>query len=291
MIYDDSGKAVDYSFIDANEKYIELTGVDPRGKTVLQAFPGIENDPFDWIGTFGKVASTGKNIRFEQYLQPNDRWYDVVGYQYKPDHFVAAFLEITERKRFEAEKHALEQQFQQTQKLESLGVLAGGIAHDFNNILAIIIGHCSLAAMNPDSACEHILPIEKAADRAAGLCRQMLSYAGKASFTLTQVNMAALVDEMAQMLKASISQNVVIKADLSTDVPSIKGDASQLRQIVMNLIINASEAIGEAQGVIHITLTKSAIKAGQAIKDHFGKAIPVRLVCLSGGFRHRLRHG
>ncbi len=98
MIYDASGKPIDYRFLDANETFLELTGVDPRGKTVIEAFPGIENDPFDWIGTFGKVARTGKQIRFEQYLQYNDRWYDVVGYQYKPDHFVAAFLNITKRK-------------------------------------------------------------------------------------------------------------------------------------------------------------------------------------------------
>ncbi len=102
MIYDNSGKAVDYLFLDVNDKYLELTGVDPRDKTVTQAFPGIENDPFDWIGTFGKVARTGESIRFEQYLELNDRWYDCVGYQYKPDHFVAAFLEITDRKKAEA---------------------------------------------------------------------------------------------------------------------------------------------------------------------------------------------
>lgn len=182
--------------------------------------------------------------------------------------------DITELKRLIDERMALDQQLQQTQKLESLGVLAGGIAHDFNNILAIIIGHCSLAAMNPDRASEHIPTIEKAADRAAGLCRQMLAYAGKAMFVLTQVDMAALVDEMVQMLKATTNQNVVILTELSPDIPAINGDASQLRQIVMNLIINASEAIGEAQGVIHITLIKTAIKAGQSIKDHLGKVIP-----------------
>jgi PAS domain S-box-containing protein len=103
MIYDESGKPVDYYFIDANENYVALTGVDPRGKTVTQAFPGIENDPFDWIGVFGRVAITGEQIHFEQYLQANDRWYDVVGYRYKPDHFVASFVEITDRKKAQAD--------------------------------------------------------------------------------------------------------------------------------------------------------------------------------------------
>ena len=101
MVYDEAGQPTDYFFLDANEKYIELTGVDPRGKNVTAAFPGIEKDPFDWIGTFARVARTGETVRFEQYLEANGRWYDCVGYQYKPDHFVAAFLEITKRKQAE----------------------------------------------------------------------------------------------------------------------------------------------------------------------------------------------
>jgi PAS domain S-box-containing protein len=101
MVYDEAGKAVDYRFLDANSSYRELTGVDPRGKLVTEAFPGIENGPFDWIGTFGHVARKGEQIRFQSYLEPNNRWYDCVGYQFKPDHFVAAFFEITERKQAE----------------------------------------------------------------------------------------------------------------------------------------------------------------------------------------------
>jgi len=120
MIYDNQGRPVDYFFIDANEKYIELTGVNPKGKLVTQAFPGIEKSPFDWIGTFGQVAKTGESVRFEQYLEVNDRWYDCVGYQYAPDHFVAAFLEITDRKR--AEKGLQ----QMTDRL-TLATKAGGV--------------------------------------------------------------------------------------------------------------------------------------------------------------------
>ena len=102
MIYDENGAPFDYYFIDANASYNQLTGVSPKGMTVRQAFPGIENDPFDWIGNFGRVAKTGETFRFEQLLQSNGRWYDCVAYQYMPDHFVAAFTEITQRKEAEA---------------------------------------------------------------------------------------------------------------------------------------------------------------------------------------------
>ena len=197
-----------------------------------------------------------------------------------PIRMVGCHVDITDRKRLEEEKHFLEQQFQQTQKLESLGVLAGGIAHDFNNILAIIMGYCSLTKMDFEDAEKHIPEIEKAAERAAALCRQMLAYAGKATLTQSQVNMRMLVDEMVSMLKTTTQQNVVIKPELGTDIPTITADASQLRQVVMNLIINAAEAIGDAEGEIDIKLAKAEIKADQQEKDHLNFIIPAgRYIC------------
>jgi len=187
---------------------------------------------------------------------------------------IGTIQDITERKQ-------LEQQFQHAQKLESLGVLTGGIAHDFNNLLAVIIGHCSLAALRPEAAVEHIPEIEKAAERAAELCRQMLAYAGKSQLFMTQVNMGSLVDEMVKMLKSTINKNVDIKLALSTDIPSIRGDASQINQIAMNLIINAAEAIGDAQGEVCVSLAKVEIRAEQSEKDHIGNIIPPGLyLCL-----------
>ncbi len=189
-------------------------------------------------------------------------------------HVLESISDLTESK-------TLEQQFQQTQKLESLGVLAGGIAHDFNNILAAIIGYCSLVRMDYESAESHIPEIEKAAERAAELCRQMLTYAGKAQFTQHQINMPVLVDEMVKMLKSTLNQNAVITLNISHNIPVIKGDASQLRQIVMNLVINASEAISDAQGEIRVSLATATIIAGQSKKDHLGKTIPAgQYVCL-----------
>ncbi|MDD2899749.1 MAG: PocR ligand-binding domain-containing protein [Desulfuromonadaceae bacterium] len=166
----------------------------------------------------------------------------------KPLRMIGTNIDITDQKIAEEEKHAFEQQLQQTQKLESLGVLAGGIAHDFNNILTIIIGNCSLAAMHYETAGDYIPVIEKAAERAAALCRQMMVYAGKAPFSESLVVMWLLVDDVINMLKATTRQNVVIKTKFLPDIPPIKGDSGQLRQIVMNLVVNASEAIGEMQG-------------------------------------------
>jgi PAS domain S-box-containing protein len=182
--------------------------------------------------------------------------------------------DITDKKRAEEEHQILEKQLQQTQRLESLGVLAGGIAHDFNNILAIIMGHCSLTEMDYNKAPNHIPEIEKAVARAAELCRQMLAYAGKAQFVQAQVNIGKLVEDTVNMLNASIKKNVVIKPTIASDIPFIKADASQINQIAMNLIINGAEAIGDEQGEVWVTLSKISIKAGQSEKDYLGKIIP-----------------
>ena len=174
--------------------------------------------------------------------------------------------DITERKRSEEERHLLEQQFQQAQKLESLGVLAGGIAHDFNNILTVIICNCSLLQHKPQMA-ELLVPeIEIAAQRAADLCRQMLTYAGKAQPIRTKFNVKTLVEEMVKMLKATITQNVAITLDLSADIPPIKADASQIRQVIMNLIINGGDAIGDKRGLVTISLSAAAMNAESLVQ-------------------------
>jgi two-component system cell cycle sensor histidine kinase/response regulator CckA len=162
----------------------------------------------------------------------------------------------SERSRAEDERLKFLSQIQQTQKLESLGVLAGGIAHDFNNLLMAVLGHADLAldALPASSeAREDLAEIRRAAQRATELCKQMLAYSGKGRFVIQPVEMQKVVEEMLHMLRVSISKNAIMKLNFSPNLPSVDADASQLRQVVMNLVVNASEAIGERSGVITIS--------------------------------------
>jgi two-component system CheB/CheR fusion protein len=113
MLYDNSGNAFDYRFLKTNESYRILAGIDPQGKTVKEVFSGIEKDPFDWIGTFEQVVRTGKKVQFEQRLQPGDCWCDCVALRYKPGHFVAIFINISDHKRAEDLLSEREGQLQQ----------------------------------------------------------------------------------------------------------------------------------------------------------------------------------
>ena len=164
--------------------------------------------------------------------------------------------DLTEHKRAEEERRRLERQLQQTQKLEGLGVLAGGIAHDFNNILMAVLGHAELAldALSPLSPARgSIDEIVIASRRAADLCRQMLAYSGRASFAVERVDLGELIREMLHLLKTTLSKKAVLKLHAEPNLPLIKADPSQVRQVVMNLIINAAEAIGDRSGVIALS--------------------------------------
>jgi len=186
-----------------------------------------------------------------------------------------ADAEIRRRcRRVEDEKALLQQHLQQAQRLESLGVLAGGIAIDFNNILAIIMGYCGLTKMHYETAEKNIPYIENAVERAAALCRQMMAYAGKAMLIEAPIIMWALVADVVNMLKTTISHNVVFKTEYLSGIPSVIGDVLQLRQVIMNLIINASEAIGEGQGEVCVSLARVKIGCEQTEKDYLGTIIP-----------------
>jgi PAS domain S-box-containing protein len=166
------------------------------------------------------------------------------------------FVDITAQRQAEREQAALRHKLEETQKLESLGVLAGGIAHDFNNLLTAILGNACLIrselAGDPKAG-PGVERIIAAAGRAAELCKQMLDYSGKSRFIVEPVDLNRLIQDTTPLLKLSTSKNVLLTTHLAPQLPHIGADPTQMRQVLMNLIINASEAVGDRNGAVTIS--------------------------------------
>ncbi len=193
-------------------------------------------------GTFRHFLSRGKISEYNE--------------KGEPIRVSGSITDITELKESEEKRLKLEQKMQQAQKLESLGILAGGIAHDFNNLLMGVLGNTDimLYQLPKDSPLRNKLSdIKKAAKRACELTNQILAYSGRGRFIIESININDLVQEMSSLLTASISKKINLLYFFHKDLPLTKGDATQFRQVIMNIIINASESIGKNNGQIKIT--------------------------------------
>jgi len=244
--------------LDINEAAVQRLGVADTfvGKNLLDFFP-----PELAAARKAKVEAvlhTGKPVRFED--ERDGFVFQVTACPVCDESGdvtrVAIYAkDVTEQKRAQAVRSRLEAQVLHAQKMESLGVLAGGVAHDFNNLLMGILGNVDLALADlstDQSVRESLQEIQTAANRAADLCRQMLAYSGKGRFVIQSLDLSQLVGEMTQLLGVSISKNVSLEYDCDANLPPVEGDATQIRQVIMNLITNASDAIGEGTGVIRV---------------------------------------
>jgi PAS domain S-box-containing protein len=172
---------------------------------------------------------------------------------------VLVVRDVSEQRRGEQAMREKEEAFRQAQKLESIGVLAGGIAHDFNNLLTGIMGNAglarrALAAGRQDRAADMLQDVLKASERAADLTRQLLAYAGKGQFVIQQLDVCRLVTEVSTLIRASISKKITLVMDVPDECPPIRGDRTQLQQLIMNLVINGGEAIGDGAGTLTVRI-------------------------------------
>jgi len=175
---------------------------------------------------------------------------------------INVLVDITERK--EAER--VRERLRESQKLESVGLLAGGVAHDFNNILVGVLGNASLASQLIDAgspASPLLHEIETAAERAAHLTRQMLAYAGKGQFLIEDVDISAAARESIALVRPAISPRVLLHIDATNDLPAVRADRSQTQQVVMNLVLNAAEAVGDRPGAIYVRTLARKIAKGE----------------------------
>ena len=247
---------VDYVFLETNAAFERLTGLkrkDLIGKKVTEALPGIETDPADWIGKYGKVALTGKESRFEQYSQNLEKSYSVHAFSPQKEQFAVIFEDITERKR-------MEEEILRSQKLESLGILAGGIAHDFNNILTTILGNVSIARdqVAPGSEIFELLGDAKlASKRAQALTRQLLTFAKGGTPVKETASIGDTIKESSLFILRGAKSGCGFF--IAEDLWPVEVDVGQISQVINNIVINANQAMPEG-GIIEISAENIILK-------------------------------
>lgn len=197
----------------------------------------------------------------------------------------AVSRDIRERLRHEEMRIQLEHQLLQSQKLESLGIMAGGVAHDFNNILMAMLGYTELALLKLTGSSDvrkHLEQIQKNIHRASDLTRQMLAYAGKASFVMENINLEKLVRSQSELIEALVSRNIILTYEFDPELPEIKGDPNQIQHVIMNILMNASEAIRDRAGVIRITGSRiHLVDSDIAVSGWLGEVTPGDYIMLS----------
>jgi signal transduction histidine kinase len=293
------GRELVYEY--ASELYCRLARID--GDPVGKAFGLTPRQDARARALFERVYSTGEpfyaseyGLRFDEQSTGDDAYFsiaivptrDATG---KIDGVLVQGFDVTAlvlaRKQVEAQREQLQAsqaQLLQVQKLESLGVLAGGIAHDFNNLLTAILGGASTASfvLPPDSPAQpHLHDTILAVRRAADLTRQLLAYSGKGRFDVRPVDLSTVVREIARLLETSVPRNVQIHLELSDALAAVEADVVQLQQVVMNLVINGGEAIGDRSGTVFVTTSERTLDEASAQGVFAGQGVaPGRYVHL-----------
>ncbi len=261
--YDYAAKEVYYS-ADLGEYYgvPELVGFREPDSQVRTVFP--DDRPRVLAGFADAIGRCGEaEIEFRGAGPGADgrpRWFVTrarvfPGPDGSPAQIVGVTTDITDRKRAEQERVALEAELQEARKRESLGLLAGGVAHDINNTLTVILGNAEVVRgqLPPDAALHRNLKeIEAAGHRAADLCRQIAAFAGTGRFVSEHLDVSAVVRDAEGLLLASVRPGVAVRFDLGSGLPVVDADALQIRQLVLNLVRNGSDAAPPAGGWVRV---------------------------------------
>ena len=245
------------AFNAAEEKAVGLTNAEVCGKLVEEVFA--EDLAKKLTATYRRCLEAGVPISYEDRIDfPSGRRYfnsnlmPIRNQSAAIHRIIGACIDITDFKRTQEEALA-------RQKLESLGVLAGGIAHDFNNLLGSILSQAELAEEELAAGSvpgQELQLIKNVAIRAGEMVRELMVYSGQDSASLQPLDLSGLVGEMLELLKISISKQAKLTVDLPKNLPVIRANAVQIRQVVMNLITNASEALENQKGVVSVTISK-----------------------------------
>ncbi|MBI1754470.1 MAG: PAS domain S-box protein [Acidobacteria bacterium] len=279
LLFDRSGDANllidDSRFVDCNQATMAILGA-PDKASVLGTHPSELSPPFQPDGRPSKEKADDMIALAHKHGSHQFEWVHkkLDGTEFPVEVMLTAipwkgkqilhttWRDRTEAKRAETQRRALEAQFQQAQKLESLGVLAGGIAHDFNNLLTAVLGNLNLARfkLSPESpVVPYLENAERTVLKASDLTKQMLAYSGKGRFVVKLHDLNEAVSEMVHLLQVSISKKAFLRLNLAESLPAVEADGAQLQQVVMNLVTNASDALGDHGGLISISTSATEL--------------------------------
>jgi len=297
MIFDERGHPVDYRFIEANPAFEVQTGLsDAVGRTALELVPNLENH---WVERYGQVARTGQATRFESGSEAMGRWFDVhalrVGDPLR-GRVAILFNDISERRAGEErlrhlndtlEQRVLErtadlenayEQLRQSQKLEAMGQLTGGVAHDFNNLLTPIIGSLDMLVRRELGSERERRLIDGAlqsAERAKTLVQRLLAFARRQPLQATAVDLQLLIGGMAELIASTSGPQIDVRVELADDLPPAVADANQLEMAILNLAVNARDAMPDG-GVLTISAAQASVGS-----DHRSQLSPGEYLRLS----------
>jgi PAS domain S-box-containing protein len=248
------------------DRILRIRHAELVGKSIEEAFPPLKDTEVPWrcaLSAQEGVPWHSENVIYKE--GDAERVFEVYAVQTQPGAMVAFFHDVTRRRQDEEDRRQVQTRIQETQRLESLGVLAGGIAHDFNNILMTVRGNAETLQRGREldgEGKEALRGIETATQRAKDLCRQLLAYAGQGKFSIEVLDLRQVAAEIGRMIGVGMSKKAKLEYRFAEVLPNVRGDATQLRQVLLNLMTNASEALGDGPGTVTVSLR--GIKADES---------------------------
>lgn len=294
VIFGSEGRPFDYVFVEANPAFIRQTGLaNAVGKSMRSMVPGHEQH---WFDIYGNVAKTGEHARFEEHAKAlGDIWYDVYAFRVgdpSAAQVAVLFNDISERRKIEDAlresqsrlrrlNETLEDRVQertraletaqdalrQSQKLEAMGQLTGGVAHDFNNLLTPIVGSLDLLrrkGVGTDREQRLIDGAIKSADRARTLVQRLLAFARRQPLQATAIDVGTLVNEMRDLIMSTCGPRIQVTFDIAKDLMPAKADANQIEMALLNLAVNARDAM-EAGGTLAISARERSVHVDNSL--------------------------
>jgi signal transduction histidine kinase/CheY-like chemotaxis protein len=268
MVYDAGGRPIDYRFLAVNAAFEAMTGLsftDIVGRTITEALPGIEPT---WIAAYGEVVATGVPTRFTDYSAGLSKHFDVVAFRPAPGQFACIVTDITDQTRTAAEHEALQTRLAHIERMQAVGRLAGGVAHDFNNMLMAVLNNVELARdVLPagHQAVEHLDEIKGVSNRSADLTRQLLAYASKQTIKPTVLDLNSVLNGMLRMLRRLIGEDIELAWRPGEELWNVKADASQIDQIMVNLTVNARDAMA-GPGTLTVETSNVSLDGGDFVR-------------------------